>query len=697
MKRAFAALPRRITAFLLSLVLLFVYLPLSVLAEEGDREGVMIADAVRVRKGPGINHDALKHNGVVINLYHGHKLTVHGDAVESSDGDPLPWYSVTFNFDGTEYSGYIRSDFVQVIDPSDPTVKPEPAPPNLSFDEQLALFPESYHASLKALHELHPSWNFEVFDTGLDWNVVLQNENVYGRSMTNSKYVSYYSTVHSYDWETDTHSPLEAGVWYQASPALVAYHMDPRNFLTDTEVFQFEKLTYSAASQTEEAIASMLKGSFMADQTTPGPDGEPITYAKAFLLAAQAAKVSAFHLVTRCIQEVGWQGQSYCKGTYPGYEGYYNFFNIGAHNGAEAGMVYAKNEGWDSAYKAIYYGAFFIVNGYIAAGQDTPYFQKFSVVDPDKYYWHQYMTNIAAASSEGKLQRAEYVELGLIDSALTFRIPVYKNMPASPAPIPAATGSSNNYLRSLSIEGQSLTPSFDFYDTLNNGTDTYTLIISGNLTHVTVNAVPASASAHLSGHVGQVPIATGENVLTITVTAASGAVKNYTIRIILNVEGSPEGPGDGGGEGQKPPEPQPIPSGWDPKVTIRGTRISGVKQGTSVNEFIASLGLFGRAAASVTAPDGSGVSGGAIRTGYRLNYFDGSHTTVFIIVIYGDPNGDSAIDAIDLLMVRRYLLGLTSLSNEYLEAADANHDGTVDAIDLLLIRRYLLNLSSIEQ
>ncbi|MBR7164995.1 MAG: dockerin type I repeat-containing protein, partial [Clostridia bacterium] len=145
-----------------------------------------------------------------------------------------------------------------------------------------------------------------------------------------------------------------------------------------------------------------------------------------------------------------------------------------------------------------------------------------------------------------------------------------------------------------------------------------------------------------------------------------------------------------------PPASQPIPSGWNPRVTIKGSRISGIQPGTTVDQLISSLGLFGNAAATATGADGSAVSG-ALRTGCRLHYYDGSRTTVFIIVLYGDCNGDSAIDAIDLLATRRCLLGLTSLTDEYLEAADTNHDGTVDAIDLLLVRRYLLNLSSIEQ
>lgn len=706
MKQPLGRISCRMTALFLSLVLLFVCLPFAAIAEEVAetveekvREADVWGNDVRVRSLPGTNSPALSHNGQEIRLWRdkGHTVTVKGDEVPSQDSNPTPWFAISFQWEGVEYQGYLRSDFIR-FKPEHIEV-PEPEP-NLNFEEQLALFPESYHASLRALHELHPSWNFEVFDTGLDWNTVLQEENKLGKSLTNAKYASYYSTQVSYDWETDTHYPLEAGSWYQAAPALVAYYMDPRNFLTDMEIFQFEKLTFNSSSQTEETISLMLAGSFMEGATTVDLQGNEVSYAKAFLDAAYANNVSAFHLVSRCIQEVGWQGQNYSKGTFPGYEGYYNFFNIGSTTslGPTGGMMYAKDKGWDTAYKAIVGGGAFIGNGYVAVGQDTPYFQKFSVVDPQYYYWHQYMTNIAAASSEGRIQRGEYVEMEFLESSFTFRIPVYLNMPASPSPAPAATGSSNNYLRALSVEGYSLTPSFDFYDTLQNGTSSYTIIIPGSASSVTVSATAAGDTATLSGHLGKVSLLTGENLLTITVTAASGDAREYTLRIIVNGEGSSEGPGEGETPNPPtPPEPQPIPSGWDPKFTLRGSRISGITPGLSVNDFIAALGLYGSAAATVTASDGGAVSGGAIRTGYRLNYYNGSHTTVYTLVLYGDCNGDSAVDAIDLLYIRRYLLGMTSLADEYLESADTNHDGVVDAIDLLLVRRYLLNLSSIEQ
>ncbi|MBR2615783.1 MAG: hypothetical protein IKC69_03815 [Clostridia bacterium] len=653
----------RFLSFLLAFLILSLQLPLAALAEELDepeettRTGYVTHTDVNVRKGPGTNHPNIG-NGTDIRVNKPQKLTVHGEAEPDQNGDL--WYHVTFTHDrdGMNYEGYIFAEYVAIVEEND-----EEPEENLNFEEQLARFPESYRAKLTALHALHPSWNFEAFETGLDWKIVQTNENTYGRSMINDGILSHYSTDKGYDWETDTYSVLEGSDWYQAHPNVVAYYMDPRNFLNENDIFQFEKLTFNSASQTEEAIASMLKGSFMEGKTTLGPDGEEISYAKAFLLAAQASRVSAFHLITRCIQEVGWNGSACSLGTFSGFENYYNFFNIGAYSGAYDGMVYAKNQGWDSPYKAIYAGAFFIMDGYISVGQDTPYFQKFSVVDEEYYYWHQYMTNVAAANSEGHIQRVEYLELGLIETPFTFRIPVYEKMPETPAKMPAATGSPNNYLTSLSVEGYSLTPSFDFYDCLYDGVDSYTLIITGNVSTVQVRATAAGKAATVSGSVGSVSIWTGENVLQIKVTAANGDVKTYTLRIILNGQGSsgeappppavdpdePENP-----DGPTPPVvPDPVPSGWEHDFTVKGNLIAGLSVGLSVEEFLDRLGLYGLAVATLSDENGKTVASGVVRTGLVLSYYDGARTTVYTLVLYGDVNGDTTVDAVDLLWFGR--------------------------------------------
>lgn len=56
----------------------------------------------------------------------------------------------------------------------------------------------------------------------------------------------------------------------------------------------------------------------------------------------------------------------------------------------------------------------------------------------------------------------------------------------------------------------------------------------------------------------------------------------------------------------------------------------------------------------------------------------------------GDLNSDGSIDALDLTVLRKHLLGIELLTNEALADLDAN--GGVDALDLSLLRQYLLGI-----
>lgn len=668
----------RILSFILCLVILFLQFPLTAFAVAEPRKGILTGDYVNVRDIPGTRSPSQ----VLVQVRIGQAVDVLD---EKADADGDMWYYVSFTYSGTSYKGYIYNKYVQILPDAD-----TPVVENQNFEEQLAKFPAEYHEALKKIHEAHPAWNFEAVITDLDWNYVQDKENVLGKSYINDGIISHYSTIPgSYDWETDTYYVQEGTNWYQAAPGLVAYYMDPRNFLNENDLFQFEKLAYSSASQTEETIGKMLQGTFMEGKTTKNNSGAEVSFAKAFLDAAATHNVSAFHLVTRCIQEVGWNGNDCSLGTYPGYTGYYNFFNIGAYSGAKDGMKYAAKYGWDTAYKAILGGAEVIGANYIAIGQDTPYFQKYNVVNKNAVATHQYMTNIAAAKSEGSIQRSKYALLGFLETALTFRIPVYKNMPQTPCAKPAAAGSPNNYLKMLAVNGYSLTPTFDFYECLNQGVNSYTLTINGNVSSIVVTAAAVSKTATVTGFVGEIAIVSGENILPITCTAANGESRTFTLRVILNGEGS--------GEGGVIKPPETIPSGWAPPYKLQGSTVTGLTPGMDVKKLISSLGLYGNATATVTDENGKTVSSGAVRTGLKLRYYDGAQTTEFTLIVFGDVNKDSAIDAIDLLMVRRYLLSLTKLNSVTVTAADVNHDGKTDAIDLLLIRRTLLGLSSITQ
>lgn len=157
-------------------------------------------------------------------------------------------------------------------------------------------------------------------------------------------------------------------------------------------------------------------------------------YADIIMKAAEESGISPYSIATKIIQEVGRDGKSNSiTGTCPGYEGYYNFYNWGASDGAgaiERGLQYAKGKGWNNQYTAIVEGAKQLADNYVSIGQNTAYFYKFNVVTTTKpLYTHQYMTNVQDPSSQARSLYNTYSKNDILDLSLNFVIPVYDNMP----------------------------------------------------------------------------------------------------------------------------------------------------------------------------------------------------------------------------------------------------------------------------
>lgn len=289
-------------------------------------------------------------------------------------------------------------------------------------------FPESYKSALYALKEKHPNWTFVKMNTTMDWNEVISCQLEGSRSLV-------YKTFP--DWAKA--GLYDSGNWYYATEAAVKMYMDPRNALTENAVFQFELLTYNEEYHTQEAMSAFLNNTFMNDSRQA--PGTIFTYAEIFWLIGQeeGRKVSPFHLAARVLQEQGQGTSPLISGTYPGFEGYYNHFNISASGTTdkeviENGLTYARNHGWDNAYNSILGGADVISANYIKRGQDTLYLQKFNV-NPNGYYkphTHQYMQNISAPTTEAASIKKLYESANSLDSTFVFKIPVYENMPEMP-------------------------------------------------------------------------------------------------------------------------------------------------------------------------------------------------------------------------------------------------------------------------
>ena len=181
-------------------------------------------------------------------------------------------------------------------------------------------------------------------------------------------------------------------------------------------------------------------------------------------------------------------------------------------------LNYAKNQGWDTMYKAITGGAGFLANGYINAGQDTLYSQKWDIIGP-YYIDHQYMQNIQAPASESYKTYLNYNNLGLINNEFMFVIPVYQDMP-NKTYMPNS-GNPNNYLSYLSING------YDLIGIASEDTSFF-LTLPNDIQTVNVVANSVNGKATISG-TGNIDFNTYTKELHITVTAENNTTREYIV------------------------------------------------------------------------------------------------------------------------------------------------------------------------
>ena len=325
-------------------------------------------------------------------------------------------------------------------------------------------FPSSYKPYIDELEKKYPNWEFKALYTNLDWKYVIDNENVFGKNLVPKSYSDSWKNTKKGEYNVE----VDSG-WVDSSRSAVEYAMDPRNFLNYVRVFQFEELSYNSRTNTVSSIEKILYGTEFYNKIVEykNSSGTNIVtdkkYSDLILSAAKTSSVSAFHLASRIKQEVGpFLSHSSISGTVSGYEGLYNFYNIGATSSSEPmgaiinGLKYAKDgKGassstktkylipWNTKERAITGGAKFIGSSYINLGQNTIYLQKFHVYDTtdDELFWHQYMTNVLAPYSESKLIYTGYATSNLLNSSMSFVIPVYNNMPELPCTSPAISSS----------------------------------------------------------------------------------------------------------------------------------------------------------------------------------------------------------------------------------------------------------------
>jgi len=613
---------------------------------------------VTVRKGAGTNYGSAGTLtlGTNVNI-----LSTHNGGTSGCSGGK--WHKISYYNNAT---GYMCANYI--TKKSDITAK------DSSYEQSLktAGFPESYWPYLTYLHKKYPNWIFSASKTNLNFTASVNAES--GKNYMQTKN-DYYRT---------SSTPAEGTSWFYANKGVIAFYMDPRNWLTEERIFMFEKQDYSTAL--ESSYKTLVKSIFGSGTLSNDK------YIVPMVNAGKANSISPVLIASRIRLEVGANGSASTSGgsfKWKGvtYSGYYNFFNIGAYettvdgvkyDSVTRGLAYAaklisrSGEKWDNIQTSITEGSAFLANGYVNKGQGSLYYQKFNTA-PNAYYdkyTHQYQTNVQAPAIEGNSAYNSYKTSGLLSSKFVFDIPVYNSMPSYTS-LPNS-GNSNNNLKNLEIEGYSLSPDFD-KDIL-----TYTAYVPLTVNKIKIKATADANTSSITG-TGEIEIKEKENQITITVTSESGSEKKYVITV-YKVENATT-----------------VSSVIkQSKGVVSGDYVTNISNGSTVNSYKNNLIKAGANAVNIVDSNGKTISGSAIlTTNSKITIITANDTKTYTFSVNGDTSGDGQITILDLLQVQNHIKNINKLSGAKNLAADTSGDGKITILDLLQVQNHIKGIKKL--
>ena len=225
-------------------------------------------------------------------------------------------------------------------------------------------FKDSYIPSLLALHEKYPKWTFEPLIVGENFSTAISKErqnNGHAQQLiqkwSDNEGKGYYCTCSSC-YVNGQYKIREGKNWVAASQSAVEFYLDPRNFLNEKYIFQFESTQYNT-NHTQQGVEYILSGTWLYNTditykdangntiTYKNSNGQTVKYSKAIMEAAKYSNMSAYYLASKIKQEVGGVPQAQAggaSGTNSTYPGIYNLYNIGATTGALDGLKWAYGD-----------------------------------------------------------------------------------------------------------------------------------------------------------------------------------------------------------------------------------------------------------------------------------------------------------------------------------------------------------------
>lgn len=505
-----------------------------------------------------------------------------------------------------------------------------------------------YKTLLQNLSKAHPNWTFKLYETGLDWETVINSEyQGHGSSPKNLVPSSY-----SKEWICSIcgNEAQDSGAWVCASRGAIEHVMDPRNSLNESSIFQYLLLSNDKNITKEQVAAMASKISYLND--------EKLVNAIYEVANKPDYNINPFYIIGKILQEQGSNGSVLCAGNgykdkdgVVQYKGYYNLFNVGASGKGKDevilnGLAYAKKQGWNTPQKSIE-GGLGLINSYIHRGQDTLYYQKFNVTYKP-YYTSQYAQNIFDSQSIGSTLKGYYKDAGLLESKFTFEIPLYKNMPSSAVKSPTITTEKGEVAYINANGGLSLRSSPDG--------DRLTYVMEGTQILITERA-----KEKLNGFYWDkvsTPLGTG-----YMARGAEDGSKTYLVLVKDNNNNNSNNNNNNNNTTGNEKKEYKIKDSYiivAPSATIK--TISGAKNSSS-----------------------------KFATGAKIEL----DKKTYSLVMLGDVNGDGTITPADYVKVKNKIMGASKMDAVAEKSADVNGDGAITPADYVKIKNHIMNASKI--
>ncbi|MEG0376149.1 MAG: cell wall-binding repeat-containing protein, partial [Raoultibacter sp.] len=187
---------------------------------------------------------------------------------------------------------------------------------------------------------------------------------------------------------------------------------NPENFPAGTaEFYQFAVLSDGYSGMTAAQLDAFIAARVGYQESEYGVTSKLRGTGVYFVAAAKMYNINEVYLVSHAAVESAWGCSTLAQGKVKGYEGYLNFYGIGAYDldRYNGGAALAKSKGWTTPEKAIMGAAQWISNNYIhptvpsaavSGDQNTLWRMKWDVRRAafDGTVWHQYATGRTLAT-----------------------------------------------------------------------------------------------------------------------------------------------------------------------------------------------------------------------------------------------------------------------------------------------------------